>query len=387
MTTEQQTDAKKPANGTPSAPPEDAELQLENKKQKKPRTRGLWLFDAVLYNFTNFAVFAISVVFTYLTQHGATRRASDGTILKTYETEKSADGKTDLRYITKDKDGGVAGTYKAEETKLVFGGFGRWMNQRGVKLSNIFQSWGMSKDAAEMSKMVFFSFADGTLVAPLVKLAEDRREKIAYWLDKKMGTVPEDMSVYDAEPKQSWGSVLAGRLATVSVVVPTAVLLEGIGTKSNGWKGKWTWNVDKKNNKDAKSLNDLMFNDPGEAIGSRIAENTQKARKYGVIDVPYLYKTFTFEAFYTTVCTVGLYYSSRFIARLTGKKDAPVTADVPHSAASKLTTVHSVTFSHTPLVEKKFSADTLKATAPGPAAEQFSERPLTPAEHSAFVSA
>ncbi len=169
------------------------------------------------------------------------------------------------------------------------------------------------------------------MAAPLVKLAEDRREKIARWLDEKMGTLPADESVYAEEPKQSWKSVIMGRFATALVVVPTAVALSKIGTKDD----KWIWNTEKEN-LGFSSLNDKLFNTPGLEAGKRLEKSDSDfAKKLGskITNVPYLTKTIAFEAFYTSVCTAGLYFSSRFIARLTGKKDEPAKPEATETPA------------------------------------------------------
>lgn len=215
------------------------------------RTKGLKLFDAFLYPFlTNFGVFFTSVVATYLTSHG-------------------------------DKTGGHLGKFFFKR--------GQWLtNQMTTKLH-----W--SPGTADMAKMVTFSFLDGSLMAPLVKMLEDRREKFARRIDAILGTKPEDESVYAAEPKQSWLSVLGGRLGVVSIVVPTAVALDKTG------------------------LNEKLFSEPGRKTGEWIARNPDIAKPFGKLDIPGLFKTVFFEFFYTSVCTTGLYFSSRFIAKLRRK--------------------------------------------------------------------
>ncbi len=83
-----------------------------------------------LYPFlTNFVVFAISVVATYLTTRGGDRLPNG---------------------------------------KLKYGWLGEICFTRGEKLKGFLKSWGMTGEQADMTKMVAFSFADGTLVAPLV---------------------------------------------------------------------------------------------------------------------------------------------------------------------------------------------------------------------------
>lgn len=358
--------------GAPVDKPIDLSQEIKKDEQKKPRTRGLWLFDAVLYNLVNLVVFAVSVYATYLTTNGGNRIAKDGTIL-------NANNKEGIQYT--DADG-----------KLQHGWLGSVIHARGNWLMNKFENgfFKMSHGQADMAKMVFFSFADGTLVAPLVKLLEDRREKIAYSLDKMMGTVPEDKSVYAAEPKQSWTSVIMGRLATVSIVVPTAVVLEKIGSKNGAWKGEWTHNLDKKNaHPEGKNLNDLLFNDQGYKYGEKVAAKPNKAKYFGKLDIPYLFKTVYFEAFYTTVCTIGLYFSSRLIAAFGKDKKNAIPKDITtEPTTSTLPTTHSVTVhaEKEPASEKKFASDKLKSASPT-TAENFTERSKAPAESSAFVSA
>ena len=248
---------------------------------KHKRTPGLQLFDVFLYPFlTNFVVMGLSIAATYLTSKGG----------------------------AKDAHG-----------KLIYGKVGEWFSKRGVWMDTKFQAVGMSKSQAEMSRMVFFSFADGTLVAPLVKLFEDRRTKIAHWIDKMMGTAPGEESSYAQEPKQSWLSVVGGRLATVAVVVPTAVALSKIKYKGH-------------------NINDLLFSNPGKAVGEWVAKKPDLARHFGKLDVPELFKVGAFEAFYTSVCTATLYVFSRFFAYSLGEygKES-ITADASVAAPTEKT--------------------------------------------------
>ncbi len=222
------------------------------------RTPGLKLLDVFIYPIlTNFSVFAISVVATYLTSKGGMR---------------TADGS--LRY----------------------GKAGEWFQNRGTWLANKFKSVGMSDAQADMSKMVAFSFIDGSIMAIPVKWLEDRREQIGRWMDDRLGTRPEDESVYAAEPKQTWLSVLGGRFLTASIVVPTAVALDKTG------------------------LNDTLFNSPGLRAGEWLAKQPTVKRIAGDHDVRELSRIGFFEAFYTSVCTLGLYISSRGIARVSHER-------------------------------------------------------------------
>ena len=222
------------------------------------RTAGERAFDAFLYPFlTNFGVFSISVVATYLTSKGGPDPVTG---------------------------------------KLPHGKIGGFFFKRGEWLKGGFKKIGMGEKAADMAKMVFFSFADGTLLAPVVKLFEDRREHIARWIDGRLGTVPADLSVYKAEPKQTWGSVLEGRLLTSMIVVPTAVVLQTTG------------------------LNTVLFENPGLKAGQWVASKPDLAKRFGKLHVPELFKIGVFEAVYTSICTGGLYFISRTIARHRGAK-------------------------------------------------------------------
>ncbi len=351
----------------------DTKLQPEESRQKDDgeqngfakaappkRTLGLKLFDIGLYPIlTNFGVFALSVVFTFLTQRGG-----------------------DLAKI-QGKDG-------LSELKPVYGKVGQWFAKRGVWLEDKFTKYfGMNKSQAEMGRIVFFSFADGTLLAPLVKVIEDRREKIAHWIDDKLGTKSADLRAYEAEPKQSWGSVILGRLATALIVVPTAMVLDKKIFYQNRNKVPGAFGSDpdalvfrSKVHSPNTSLNDVLFNNTsvrhGESLMAKPSvrdkfyrfikkltgisgestilernnasghveihsstktsitdkltgqstqtKTSQEVGKYsevrhGDIAAKTLAKMTYFEAFYTSVCTAGLYVSSRFIARLFGKKE------------------------------------------------------------------
>jgi len=243
----------------------------EPEKEPAKRTAGLKLFDFILYPvITNLTVFGISVGATYLTSRGGDRN---------------------------------------HEGKLIYGKVGEFFQKRGDWLMDKFKSTGMTHKDAEMSKIVFFSFIDGSLMAPFVKMVEDRREKIGKWFDDKMGTTPENDDAYKAEPKQSWLSVLGGRFVTAGIVIPTAVVLN---EKKNG-----------------VSLNDHMFNIPGEKLAEWVASKPSITKWFGKLDVREIFRVSIFEAFYTSVCTAGLYFSSRVIARKAEKKPAAEAPPAP----------------------------------------------------------
>lgn len=239
----------------------DAGRAAFDREKPAERTAGLKLFDAFLYpGITNVGVFAISVVATYLTSKGGARNAQG-----------------ELRY----------------------GKLGEFFQKRGDVLMDWLKAKGLTHDQADMAKMVAFSFADGSLLAPVVKVFEDHREDIAKSIDNTLGTRPENDEAYKAEPKQTWGSVLGGRFATAAVVVPTAVALDKAG------------------------LNKILFSDPGKKMGEWIAKQPELAKKFGSLDIPELGKISAFEAFYTSVCTASLYVTSRLFARWGEDKSEP----------------------------------------------------------------
>ena len=247
-----------------------------SKFERPRRTIGERTVDWIVYPIiNNFGVFAISVAATYLTSKGG----------------------------------------PDEHGKLPFGKTGKFFYERGEWLKGQFRGMGMSDKNANMAKMVFFSFADGTLVAPFIKLLEDHREHMARWIDNKLGTQPQDDSVYKAEPKQTWGSVIEGRLLTSAIVVPVAAAL----SKPTG-----------------HSLNERWFSEPGLKTGEWLAARPKLAKYFGKLDIPELFKTVYFEAFYTSVCTAGLYLISRFIAKQHKQQEmarAQMTA-IPSDSAS-----------------------------------------------------
>jgi len=276
---------------------------ISAEEPKKKRSFGLKLFDFLLYPLlTNIGVFVISVGATYLTTRGG---------------DKNPDG------------------------TLVYGKMGEFFQKRGEWLMGKFEGMGMSRDQAAMGKMVFFSFLDGSLMAPFVKLLEDRREKIGRSLDKTFGTVPDDESVYAAEPKQTWLTVLGGRFATAAIVVPTAVALDKTG------------------------LNDKMFINPGLKLGEWLEKQPYKEKVFGNLDVKELAKVSLFEFFYTSVCTAGLYFSSRMLAGLGKKKDE----------AHKTDTATATPASSTPRTEDTIAArDAHKEEQPARSSEHTENR-------------
>jgi len=244
---------------TPVAPArtEDAPFALAQTAPTKPkRTLGLRLFDNFLYTFfTNTSVFLVSLGFTYMTKHG-----------KTVGAENSI-----LRNV---------GTWFAERREPIMNG----LKKLGIK----------SEQAREDFTTVIFSFVDGTLFSFLVKPLEDRREKIARKIDDALGTTPENLKAYEAEPKQSWRSVIEGRALTSAIVLPVAFAME----KTGGNKAIFYRAGDKMANFVKTSLPKLDV-----WLGKKTIHHKN-----------YFFQTGVFEAFYTSVCTIGLYFISRAVA-------------------------------------------------------------------------
>ncbi|MFM7390064.1 MAG: hypothetical protein ACKO34_05535 [Vampirovibrionales bacterium] len=276
---------------------------LEAQAQKQQRTKGQYVFDAFLYPFlTNFAVFAFSVYVTHQSNFGPqeTVLTKRGDACVKFAQEK-------LKFSED----------KAKAAVLILSSFldGSFLRKRGdacVKFAQ--EKLKFSEASAKAAVMVMWSFLDGCLMAPVVKLFEDRRNDIAQKIDKKLGTEPDDPDAYKQEPKQTWGSVLGGRFVTAGIVVPTATVLSKVKVGQ-----------DKKN-----SLNDVLFYNPGHKAGEWVEKNLPPVKKLFPpgFDIAGLFKTMAFEAFYTSVCTAGLYVSSRLFATLAQKfnekKEAPL---------------------------------------------------------------
>lgn len=250
------------------------------------RTLGEKTVDNLIYSFVNnFLVIGTSVVATYLTKRGDTVGTEGGFIRKV----------------------------------------GNALKRRGDWTQEKFQTHlGMNEKSADMAKMVFFSFADGTILTPFVKILEDKREKIARWVDKSFGSKNVDDLVYKTEPKQTWYSVISGRIASLSIVLPTAIALDRFGKKESG---EWGW----RNNNAGKSLNDFVFDKPSEKLASQLEEKTSIKRRFPKLDTAFLSKTLLFEAVYTSICTTGLYFISRAFVKHSKKHQERVKEYILHT--------------------------------------------------------
>jgi hypothetical protein len=244
----------------------------DHEAHKSKRTKGLRVFDALVYPvFNNTTVFITSVVATYLSINGGKMTAAG---------------------------------------KPALGKAGLWFRDRSIGTDAFFQTkFGMGATAAKNFRIVLWSFIDGSLLSIPVKWLENVREPVAKKLDDMFGTRPADNTPYEAEPKQTWGSVLGGRTATAAIVVSTALAFEGI--KHNG-----------------KTLNDKIFERPSEAIEGFVKRSPRLNSFFSrpsiaeKIDVKPLAYVSIFEAVYTSICTAGLYFSSRAFARKHDTKQA-----------------------------------------------------------------
>lgn len=238
---------------------EDKQAPLTAEERKQRRTLGLKLFDILLYPFlNNFIVFGTSVAATYFTSRG----------------------------------------------NIHGGPIGRALYRRGVETEKFFtNTFGMKPESAEMAKIVTWSFADGALLSPLVKVFEDRRERIGKWIDDKLGTTPANLDVYESEPKQTWGSVIKGRIAAGAIVLPTAIIFDKTG------------------------INSKLFDKRGQQLGAWIEKHPGLASKFGPADIKEVSRIGIFEAVYTSICTAALYIFSRKFARQHDAKTGRIEVD------------------------------------------------------------
>lgn len=279
--------------------------QAEGKEAKGKRTPGLKFVDGAVYaGVTHFGVFAISVVFTYLTRHG----------------------------------------------NAIGGKFPNWMQNRSNKVIDMMTNKGMKEQTAKDLTVVGFSFLDGCLLLPFVRLLESQRTRIAYAVDKVMGKVPkktqpdgkvvDDMGIYEREPKQGWASIIAGRVAAASLVVPIAMGLD-----------KWTPSKNKVHaDGTQKNFNDIVMRDFGYKIADKIQDKAlgkaiiakadgffekrhaklpDAQSKTGVKlkpDTPYKLKlpefmeVNVFETVWTAICAAVLFATSRSTAKFLEKR-------------------------------------------------------------------
>jgi len=227
--------------------------------------------------------------------------------------------------------------------------------------------------------MVIWSFIDGSLLSPVVAAFESKRQPISRWIDDKMGTTPDDKSVYDKEIQRSWQDVMSARAGTFAFVIATYFALnaklfpkstsEGILAETKAGTGMF-----KREN--VNSINGLVFDVPAQKIGGwlseipfirkgakNISDNQLKgmakitgtaARKATETDAHYQIEGITytglFEFVYSSLCTAGLYLLGKnFAAKRREKQEehsndsnsvatsnVPIPQDSPISWAQKV---------------------------------------------------
>ena len=100
---------------------------------------------------------------------------------------------------------------------------------------------GMSRN---MTMVFILGMGGHTLMAP-IKWLEDHRQSNAAKIDKALGTTPPDQQEIEKEPKQSWKSVLSGRMISwASAFGAIAAMGPELTTKVNdyfGERGAKTW--------------------------------------------------------------------------------------------------------------------------------------------------
>lgn len=85
------------------------------------------------------------------------------------------------------------------------------------------------EDWAKGLVLIFALSLGGSMLVPVTKFLEDRRQRIASWIDKHFGKNALEEDLARPEPKQTWGSMLKGRLAALTTVYG-AFLLVGPST-------------------------------------------------------------------------------------------------------------------------------------------------------------
>lgn len=307
--------------------------------KSRPRTTGMWLTDTLIYPLvTNPAVWAVSVAASYLTERGG-----DKVLLKEIKNET----KEAMTVFANHEGTLIQKTVQPGETigteyQRKYGWFGEQMAKRGAWLDKQYMKLNVTEKQAQMGRLATFSFLDGCLLEPVTSELEDRRTQISHGIDKVLGTEAKDKSVYDDELYRSDTSLLTGRALALSVVLPTALYLGK--SRGNDAQGK-----------EIPSFNDRLFNNPGLKIGERVDEILEKglenhaaptvkdklyhaaaASAQGLdkltgtkLNKPALFKMVIFEAFYTSICTAGLYLASKIFANPM-KDEMPQTLEKLH---------------------------------------------------------
>lgn len=177
-------------------------------------------------------------------------------------------------------------------------------NAVGKQIKNVLSKYVMKKSAVHkpenvdsMARNIGLVFILGMgshpLMAP-IKWLEDHRQSNAAKIDKFFGTTPPDAETIKDEPKQSWGSVFSGRMASWATAF---IALGSMGPKLMKWNddfGAWA----------AKKWTGMGFH-----------KNThpQTVRNWANL--------LAFDALGTAVTAAVTYVFSRFVAASFGRKE------------------------------------------------------------------
>jgi hypothetical protein len=129
----------------------------------------------------------------------------------------------------------------------------------------------------------------GTLLMWPIKAMEDNRKKLAAKLDNTFGTTPPDQKEIEKEPKQSWFSVLSGRVLSVSIGFAAFLAM----TPKNADKAsKW-------------------FGEKVTSGLSKVFKNADKKNMREWMDIA------AFDIVFTSITAAVTYMFSRFVAKKT----------------------------------------------------------------------
>ena len=245
---------------------------VSDKPQKKERSFGNKTFDKVIYPFFAFflvAVFSIVSVVKTKFGSGKPKEFYDNLVRKT----------ADL----------------LEKTPIVKN-----------------KSKELQQKMATNTTDISVSFIGGTLLVAPIKLFEDKRKEVSHFFDKinekYFGGKKINPDDYAEEPKQSWATILLGRLIVVIGVVAIAAL---IGRKTDYICQKLATNMPW-----SKSSND-----------TKVANLTNSEK--------WTWAT-AFEGVYTAISFLIFYASSRILPSLINKEDSkPANEKTNHNLSNK----------------------------------------------------
>lgn len=181
---------------------------------------------------------------------------------------------------------------KIDWLKKMNDGVSKWIHET---LKNTVMKNSRPKNVENMGRNIGMVFILGMgshpLMAP-IKWLEDHRQSNAAKIDKMFGTTPPDAETIKEEPKQSWGSVFAGRMASWAAAF---VSLGVMGPKLVEWNDKF---------------------------GAKATEKwTKWFPKHDKVKVGRWAPLLAFDAIGTAVTAAVTYVFSRFVAASFGRKE------------------------------------------------------------------